>query len=52
VFEWQLVNGPPDFTRTSITRRLDDETVESRSVTKNAEGKVQMDLTIKATRRK
>jgi hypothetical protein len=52
VFEWQLVNGPPGFTRTSITRRLDDHTLESRSVTKNGEGKVQMDLTIKGTRRK
>lgn len=52
VFEWQLVNGPPGFTRTSITRRLDDESLESRSVTKNGEGKVQMDLTIKSTRRK
>jgi hypothetical protein len=51
VFEWQLVNGPPGFTRTSISRRVDDETVESRSVTKNGEGKVQMDLTIRSTRR-
>jgi hypothetical protein len=52
VFEWQLVNGPPGFTRTSTTRRPDDGTVESHSVTKNREGKVQMDLTIKGTRRK
>jgi hypothetical protein len=51
VFEWQLVNGPPGFTRTSITRRLDDHTLESRSLTKNGEGKVQVDLTIKSTRR-
>lgn len=51
VFEWQLVNGPPGFTRTSVTRRLDDETVESRSVTKTGDGSVQMDLTIKGTRR-
>jgi hypothetical protein len=52
LFDWQLVNGPPGVTRTSITRRLDDDTVESRSVTKNGEGNVQMDLTIKSTRRK
>ena len=52
MFEWNQVDLPRGFTRTSLTLRLDDETVESRSVTKTGDGRVQMDLTIKSTRRK
>ncbi len=52
VFDWKQVNLPPELTRTSTTRRLDEGRVESHIVTKNQDGKVQMDLTIKATRRK
>lgn len=52
VFDWKQVNLPPELTRTSTTRRLDEGRVESRIVTKNQNGQVQLDLTIKATQRK
>ena len=52
LFDWQLVNGPPGSTRTSTTRRLDNDVVESRIVAKMPDGKTHMDLTIKSTRRK
>jgi hypothetical protein len=52
VFEWEQVNGPAGLTRTSTTRRLDDESMELRRITKTQDGRVQMDLTIRSTRRK
>jgi hypothetical protein len=52
VFDYALVNGPPGLTRTTTTRRLDNGTVESHSLTKTQDGKVHMDLTIKSTPRK
>lgn len=52
VFDWKQVNLAPELTRTSTTRRLDEGRVESHIVTKNQDGQVQMDLTIKATPRK
>ncbi|MDA1252449.1 MAG: DUF1579 family protein [Planctomycetota bacterium] len=52
LFDWQLVNGPPGSTRTSTTRRLDNDVVESHIVAKTPDGKTHMDLTIKSTRRK
>ncbi|MDA1051418.1 MAG: hypothetical protein O3C40_13180 [Planctomycetota bacterium] len=52
VFDWKQVNGPPGSTRTSTTRRLDNDIVESHIVAKTPDGKTHMDLTIKATRRK
>lgn len=50
VFDWTLVDGPPDVTRTSTTRRLDDGTVESHILAKTRNGQTHMDLTIRATR--
>jgi len=52
VFDWKQVNGPPDLTRTSTTRRLDNGTVESHIIANTQDGKTHVDLTIKATRRK
>lgn len=52
VFDWKQVNLAPGLTRMSTTRRLDEDRVESHIVTKNQAGQIQMDLTIKATRRK
>lgn len=52
VFDWKQVNLPPELTRTSTTRRLDEGRVESIIVTKNQAGQTQLDLTIKATPRK
>jgi hypothetical protein len=52
VFDWKGVNLPQDLTRTSTTRRLDEDHVESHIVTKTLDGQTQMDLTIKATSRK
>jgi hypothetical protein len=51
VFDWKLVNGPPELTRTSTTRRLDGGRVESHILAKTQDGQTQMDLTIKATPR-
>ncbi len=51
VFDWKLVNGPPELTRTSTTRRLDGGRVESHILAKTRDGQTQMDLTIKATPR-
>ena len=51
VFDWKQVNGPPGITRTSTTRRLDAETVESRVLAKTQDGRTYMDLTFRSTRR-
>jgi hypothetical protein len=51
VFDWKLVNGPPELTRTSTTRRLNGGRVESHILAKTRDGQTQMDLTIRATPR-
>lgn len=40
VFDWKQVNLPPELTRTSTTRRLDEGRVESHIVTKNQAGQI------------
>lgn len=52
VFDWKGVNLPPELTRTSTTRRLDEGRVESHILTKTRDGQTQMDLTIKGTPQK
>lgn len=52
VFDWKQVNLPPELTRTSTTRRLDEGRVESHILVKTRDGQTQMDLTIKGTPRK
>lgn len=51
-FEWRGVNVPSGQTRTSTSRLIGNGAVESHILTKTADGKVQMDLTIKSTPRK
>lgn len=52
VFNWRLVNAPPELTRTSTTRRLDGGRVETHILAKTRDGQTQMDLTIKGTPQK
>lgn len=52
VFDWKQVNLPPELTRTSTTRRMDDGRMESHILVKTRDGQTQMDLTIKAVPRK
>lgn len=52
VFDWKQVNLPPELTRTSTTRRLDESRMESHILTKTRDGQIHVDLTIKAVQRK
>lgn len=51
-FAWKGVGEPGGTTKTSTSRLLSDGAVESHIVTKNQDGQIQLDLTIKAARRK
>jgi hypothetical protein len=51
-FAWKGVGEPAGTTKTSTNRLLGNGAVESHIITKNQDGQIQLDLTIKATRRK
>jgi len=51
-FEWNGVGDATGLTRTSTSRVLSNGAIETHILTKTADGKVQMDLTIKSTPRK
>ena len=51
-FVWKVVNERPGITRTSTHRIIGKDAMQSHVLAEDKDGKVQMDLTIKSTRRK
>ena len=51
-FVWVLENAPAGVTRTSTNRIVGKDEIHAHILAKKNDGKVQMDLTIKTTRRK
>ena len=51
-FLWKIVNERPGITRTSTSRFVGKDGIHTHVLAENKEGKVQMDLTIRGTRRK
>ncbi len=51
-FVWKVVNEKPGITRTSTSRFLGDDAVQTHILSQDGNGKVQMDLKIRATRQK
>lgn len=51
-FVWKLVNTPAGITRTSTTRIVGNDAVHAHILSEDSDGQVQLDLTIRSTRRK
>jgi hypothetical protein len=51
-FAWKVVNERPGITRTSTNRIIGKDSVQAHIVAEDKAGEVQLDLTIKSTRRK
>jgi hypothetical protein len=51
-FEWKVVNGKPNVTKTSTNRFVGKDAIQTHVLAEDKEGNVQMDLTIRSTRRK
>jgi hypothetical protein len=51
-FVWKLVDAPSGITRTSTNRIVGKDGIHTHIVSENGVGEIQMDLTIRSTRRK